>query len=75
MTSLNMYTVIFKISGMSEIWSAHTCFWANVYIVMLDDSDAILTETLLFLPLFFKSVSFAFGFHGNKKADTPSCVG
>jgi hypothetical protein len=27
-----------------------------------------------FVPMFFKSVSFAFGFHGNKIADTPSCV-
>jgi len=42
LTSLNMHTVIFKISGMSKIWSARTYFWANVCVVILDDSNAIL---------------------------------
>jgi phosphatidate phosphatase PAH1 len=49
-----MHAVIFKISGMKKIWSAHTYFWANVYIVLLDDSDAILTETLPFFASVFQ---------------------
>jgi hypothetical protein len=54
--------MMFKISGMSKIWSAHTCFWANAYIVILDDSDVILTERLPFFAPVFKIIIFAFGF-------------
>jgi hypothetical protein len=73
MPALNRHTMIFKISGMSKIWSACNWCWASVYIVILDDSDVILTETLLFLPLFLKIIIFAFGFQKKKSSYTIVC--